>query len=152
MKLVLVECTSTHDHHITDAKNLKQTKYVQLVRALQLEGWTVELRSEVQPDDWASWYLKHSFAQADLAARKYEDMGPEEGEIDFAGFSPIHTVIMGHCGTHTKSNLAAFQALGIHGLNLKSLLQDLYILAAANLTACRKSFERISKASARGID
>ena len=105
----------------------------------------------MHPDDWASWYLKHSYAGKDLEAKRYKDVSPEEGEIEFAGFSPIHTVIVGHCGTHTKTNVAAFEALGITGSNLKSLMTDLFILAAANLTSCRKSFERISKSSARGI-
>ena len=109
------------------------------------------LRSEVLPVAWASWYLRHSFAEKDLLKGTYKDMGPEEGEIDFLGFSPIHTVIMGHCGTHTESNLAAFEALGIRGSGLKALMFDLSVLAATNLRTCRRSFELISKASARGI-
>ena len=153
IELVLVESTSdTHDHYLTDAKNLKQTKYVQLVLALQAEGWNVVLRTDtVKPDEWASWYLKHSFAVDDLSKGRYADMGPEEGEVEFAGFSPLHTVIVGHCGTHTKSNISAFLALGIRGENLVSLLSDLYVLAASNLSTCRSSFSRISKAVARGI-
>jgi len=41
---------------------------------------------------------------------------------------------LGHCGTHLKSNKAAFQALGIvDGKLLKSLHLDLSVLAADNL-------------------
>ena len=155
VKLVLVESTSSHDHHLVDAESHKRSKYVQLVLALQSEGWVVELSGDVKPAQWESWYLRYKQAEADCGPTgKLKNVVAgqvREGET-FAGFSPIHTVILGHCGTHLKTNKAAFQALGIvDGKLLKSLLLDLSVLAADNLRACRASFDRLRKASARGI-
>ena len=154
VKLVLVESTSSHDHHLVDAESHKRSKYVQLVLALQLEGWVVELSGDVKPAQWESWYFQYKQAEVDCGPTgklmNVVDGQVREGE-SFAGFSPIHTVILGHCGTHLKTNKAAFQALGIvDGKLLKSLLLDLSVLAADNLRACRASFDRLRKASARG--
>ena len=52
VKLVLVESTSSHDHHLVDAESHKRSKYVQLVLALQSEGWVVELSGDVKPAQW----------------------------------------------------------------------------------------------------
>jgi hypothetical protein len=75
-----------------------------LVAALQREGWTVVLHETSDSVD--EWYKPGAAAQFF-----------EEGERPA---NPVHTIIMGHAGFHTRASLDALSALGV--VDVKPLL------------------------------
>ena len=136
IKIVLVEVGYTHDHHLPERVNEKRSKYVALALALRAAGWNVILcDSAGDPDVW----FKPSAPN--------EQVDREEGEI----LPAIHTVVIGHCGSHVRSNLAAFAALGIPDDKAKALLLDLSKLAIRQLKSCQSTYMRACKLVSAGV-
>ena len=71
----------------------------------------------------------------------------------FNMLSPIHTIVIGHCGTHSKTTLAALTAIGItnkHKQTVKRLLFDLSTMSAYHLSSCQAAYERACKRTGVG--
>jgi ribonuclease HI len=135
--LTIVEATSCHDYHIPNTVNHKRSKYVELVIALQQEGWTVKL-SGIPPDQWDSWYRKYNF----VSSSTYKDLTPSTTSTIP---SPIHTIVIGHCGTHSPSNIAALLALGINKNSIHTVLRELSTQAVYRLGACQASYNKLER-------
>jgi hypothetical protein len=97
IKLLLVEHSSTQDLCTRDRRTEKRQRYVMLVAALQREGWTVVLHETADSVD--DWYKPGE------ATKFFEDGERPE--------NPVHTIIMGHAGFHTRASLDALAALGV---------------------------------------
>ncbi len=135
MTLVPVEVTSSHDHYLHEARNRKMSKYVELTRALSGAGWT---NITLCPDDPDTWYMKYANAHTETS---FAPAAAESGEL-----CGIHTVVVGHCGSHLRTNLDAFAALGItRKEDSHDLLLRLSQLAARQLRDCQSVYRRACK-------
>ena len=135
IKIVLVEVSNAHDHHLRRRVNEKRTKYVALAEALRVAGWNVALcESAGAPSTW--------FTPA------ADDDVPELEEGQLVG--AIHTVVIGHCGSHVRTNMEAFAALGIDAGTSKDLMLDLSKLAVRQLKNCQTAYARACKLASPG--
>ena len=137
VKLFMLEFTSTNDRFLITARNLKDSKYAPLVGALYKEGWRVYFSSD-RGDDWFT----------DTS----EVNNVEPGEI-VEGYPPhvlrgpcgqIHTVVIGHCGTHLTSNIETFTAFGLSSKEVLALLRETVALSAKQLHSCVANHLRLS--------
>ena len=136
--LIIVEVTSSHDHHTSDSVNHKRSKYVELVIALQQAGWKVKL-ADVAPTEWQTWYRKYKF----VSDAEYDDLTPLVTTATIP--SPIHTIVLGHCGSHSLTNIPALLALGIDSRHINTLLRRLSTLAVYRLLACQSSYNKLER-------
>jgi hypothetical protein len=142
IKIVLVEVSGSHDHYLPDRVNMKRSKYATLARALMDAGWDVVLDSAASYD-CADWYMRFTSDKP----ISWPHAALEEGELVYA----IHTVILGHCGSHVRTNLAAFAALGISQAQSKELMLCLSRLALRQLRDCQSAYRRECKLAPAGV-
>jgi hypothetical protein len=142
VKIVLVEVSGSHDHHLPERVNLKRSKYAQLARALVDAGWDLVF-DQAASYNCADWYMR--FTSDRPVTWPHAPL--EEGELVYA----IHTVILGHCGSHVRTNLAAFAALGISQAQSKELMLCLSRLAVRQLRDCQSAYKRACKLAPAGV-
>ena len=121
--------------------------------------------------------MKSAFAAKEVSLGKWKDVNPSIGgeaashvpfelvddegvmmlndrvidDIDDLFMSPIHTIVIGHCGTHSKTTLAALTAIGItNKQTVKRLLFDLSTMSAYHLSSCQAAYERACKRTGVG--
>ena len=139
VKLYPFEFTSTNDRFLIEARNFKDSKYAPLVGALIQEGWKVFFGGSSENGD--GWFTDMS-----------EEDGVEPGEV-VEGYpsyilrgpcGQIHTVVVGHCGTHLASNVQTFTTFGLNTKEAHALLRETVALSVKQLHPCVAAHHRLS--------